>query len=271
MATEPQLVKSIKHPAVAAARAGTVRDGDAPAFLVDGHRLVERALEARAEIDSLFFLKPMEEAEEALRERAADAGVPCFLARKGVFFKVLDLGYETSVRVLASVRRPPSGDVRDRIGPHTAVLVGESIQDPRNVGVMIRTADAWDDTCAVFSADSADPYSRAAVRSTTGSIFRVPPVLADDLPGYLRMLKEVGVRVIGSSARAGRPCRDADLTGACALVLGNESVGMSKDAAAACDETVTVPMRGGGADSLNVTVAAGILLYERARQRAEGA
>jgi TrmH family RNA methyltransferase len=145
-------------------------------------------------------------------------------------------------------------------------MVGEQIQDPRNVGVMVRTADAWQPAATVLSADSADPWCRAAVRSSTGSIFRMPLSMPEDLPAYVRKLKSRGVRIVGTSAHAPAPVWDTDLTGPCALVLGNESVGMSEELTAECDEFVTIPMHG-GASSFNVTVAGGILLYERERQR----
>jgi tRNA G18 (ribose-2'-O)-methylase SpoU len=186
---------------------------------------------------------------------------------KGIFFRVLDLGYETAADILAVVRRPDKGAFATISGESPCLLVGECVQDPRNVGVLVRTADAWKLAVAVFGAGSADPYSRAAARSTTGSIFRVPIVIVADVPAYLRSLKAGGLRIVGSSARASLPCWDADLTAPCALVLGNESSGLSGEAASVCDEVVAIPMVG-GASSFNVTVAAGILLYERARQLA---
>jgi len=188
------------------------------------------------------------------RQRAHALGLSCRRVKRGVFFRVLGLGYETSVRVLAVIRRPEPS-----IGTVTTegtVLVGERIQDPRNVGVLVRTVDAWRLPCAVFSRESADPWSRAAVRSSTGSIFRVRLAQPVSLTAFVLGLKERSVRVIGASAHASVPCWDADLTGSCALVVGNETEGLSDELRAACDALVTVPMCG-GADSFNVTVAAG--------------
>ena len=258
-------IKSIKHPAIAAARKGTGPGG--PSFVVDGRSLVSQALAAGAEVERLFFLHPVEDGEAALLVRAQVAGIESHLVSKGVFFKVLGLGYETSVRVLAQVARPRPAGLTAGVDGDTCLLVGERIQDPRNVGVLVRTVDGWAGCRAVFSADSADPWSRAGVRSSTGSIFRVPPATAANLPRCLDQLKAEGVRVIGTSAGADMPCWEADLTGPCALALGNESVGLSPGTADVCDSLVTIPMSG-GAHSFNITVAAGILLYERARQTA---
>jgi TrmH family RNA methyltransferase len=267
MAGRTRAISSIKHPDVAAAR----RDlrggaGRAPrCFVADGARLAAQALEAGAPVEALFLLDPPGEAEAALIERARAAGVRCLTASRGVFFRLLGLGYETSARVLAVVRRRLADDAPRPAGDDYCLLLGEAVQDPRNVGVLVRTADAFGLSAAAFTADSADVFSRAAVRSSTGSIFRVAPVLAADAASFASRLKERSVRVIGTSAASGMPCGRADLTGACAVAFGNETRGLSPALRAACDEVVTIPMRG-GAHSLNVTVAAGIVLYERARQ-----
>ncbi len=168
--------------------------------------------------------------------------------------------------MLATVSRPQSADVTKFLNGDVCLLVGEHIQDPRNVGVLIRTADAWGIPCAIFSADSADPYSRASVRSTTGSIFHVPLTITAKLAEYIRKLKSRSVRIIGTSAHAEQASWDADLRGCCAIVFGNETAGLSHAVKEVCDELIAIPMSGSG-HSFNVTVAAGIILYERARQR----
>jgi TrmH family RNA methyltransferase len=259
------VITGIKHDAVSAARSETRASG--PSYLVDGYRLVSQAAEGFAHVERAFFLDPVESdrCRKLMAEmEASEAEV--YRVTRGVFFRILDLGYETSVEVLAQVRRPGPADVLGMVTADTCLMIGEQIQDPRNVGVMVRTADAWQPAAVVLSDDSADPWCRAAVRSSTGSIFRMPLALAEDLPAYVRALKERGVRIVGTSAHAPASVWQTDLTGPCALVLGNESVGMSDELTAECDEFVTIPMHG-GASSFNVTVAAGILLYERERQR----
>jgi 23S rRNA (guanosine2251-2'-O)-methyltransferase len=93
--------------------------------------------------------------------------------------------------------------------------------------------------------------------------------LVQELPDYLEALRRRGVRITGSSAGASKLCWEADLRSPCAIVVGNESAGLSEEVAEVCDELVTIPMTG-GAHSFNVTVAAGMLLYERARQERIG-
>ncbi len=268
-----EVISSLKHPAVVAARQSLSQVGRttrmsgraASSFFADGGRLVSQALESPVCVEKVFFLHPVEAEEASLLRRARDAGVECCVVTRGVFFRILGLGYETAVRTLAVVKRPTFPDVGESIEGDVCVLVGESIQDPRNVGVLIRTVDAWGLPGAVFSQDSADPYSRASVRSSTGSVFRVPVTIAVHLVEYLERLKEQSVRVMGTSAQATIACWDADLSGPCVILFGNESAGLSADVKGLCDAVVSVPQYG-GAHSLNVTVAAGIVLYERARQ-----
>ncbi len=263
-----EVISSLKHPAVVAARQSLGQAGgrEATAFLADGHRLASQALASPVPVERVLFLDPVEGEEASLLRRARDVGVECCVVTRGVFFRILGLGYETAVRVLAVVKRPTFPDVGESVEGDVCVLVGESIQDPRNVGVLIRTVDAWGLPGAVFSKDSADPYSRASVRSSTGSVFRVPVTIAVHLVEYLERLKEKSVRVMGTSAQATIACWDCDLSGPCVILFGNESAGLSADVKGLCDAVVSVPQYG-GAHSLNVTMAAGIVLYERARQR----
>jgi TrmH family RNA methyltransferase len=265
------VISTIKHPTVAAARRSLGQMGGQPAtaFLAEGPEMVLQALAARAPIEAVFCLHPVQEAEEAVSRSARQAGVECHSVTRAVFSRILGLGYETAARVLATVSAKPlqSAEAMALVDNDACILVGEKIQDPRNVGVLIRTADAMALTMAAFSKGSADPYSRASVRSTTGSIFRVPLVVDADIARFITALKGKSVRIIGTSAHATTPCSEADLSRPCAILLGNETAGLSAEAKEACDVVVSIPMYG-GAHSFNVTVAAGIVLYEVARQNA---
>jgi len=272
MALRDDVIATIKHPAIVQARRSIARAGrEGPtSFLVDGHSLVSQAIASGAPVERLFFLDPVEGAKcRALLEDAQRRGVECHRVSKGIFFRLLGLGYETSVRVLALVRRWTLPESARPERPDTCVLVGERIQDPRNVGVLIRTADAYATSRVVFGAESADPFCRASVRSTTGSVFRVPLTITEDVAGCLGRLAESDMKIVGTSAQSAKSCWEEDLSGPCAIVLGNETAGLSESAKAVCDALVRIPMSG-GAHSFNVTVAAGIVLYERARQRQEG-
>src|SRR5687768_13259039 len=104
------------------------------------------------------------------------------------------------------------------------ILVCERIQDPRNVGVLIRTAEAAGCSAILFSSDSAEPWQRASVRSTTGSILRLPIGTVDDLPFHLKRLSQAGIPIIATSAKAPQLAYQANLQKrALIIVVGNET------------------------------------------------
>ncbi len=263
---EIEVISSIKHPAVAKAKAdltgivGKWHD----TYPVEGHGMLKQALAAGVQLEQVFFREPVDSADlQAVAAQLRSLGIPYYRVTPGVFSRIMALGYGTSIEVLATAR-PGRVDLEELRGKCAIVLAGECIQDPRNVGVLIRNADTWGVGLAIFG-DSADAYSRASVRSTTGSIFRVPVMQAQDLLPAIAALKSMGYRIIGSSAGAKTPVWQACLSPPCVIVVGNESIGLSEALRDQCDDLVKVPMYG-GAHSLNVTVAAGVLLYEATRE-----
>jgi len=267
-----EVISSIKHPAIAQAKADLARLAGKwhETYPIEGCGMLRQALAAGAPLRQVFFREPADSTEaQALIARLRSQSILCSRVRRGVFARILALGYETSIDLLATVQARPYGldDLEALRGERAIVLMGERIQDPRNVGVLIRNADAWGVRLAIFG-DSADAYSRAGVRSTTGSIFRVPIIQTTELLPAIFRLKELGFRIFGSSAAALTPLWQARLAPPCVLVVGNESTGMSEDLRRQCDELVKIPMYG-GAHSLNVTVAAGVLLYEATRGNPE--
>lgn len=139
------------------------------------------------------------------------------------------------------------------------VMVAHQLADPGNAGTIIRSAEAAGAQAVVFTPGSVDPFNPKVVRATAGSLFRVPVVVAE-----LSALSASGLRVLATSSHHGTAYTDADLTGAVALVVGNEAHGVPDDAAV--DGWLTIP-HAGAAESLNVAMAAAVLAFEVARQR----
>lgn len=234
-------------------------------YLIEGESMVEQALRTRAGLVRVMVADHMADAHP-LPAALSRAGVDVAVAAQGMLFKMLGTSYETSTWCVGIVRIPaPALD--DVLGRGDGlVLIAEQTQDPRNVGVLVRTADAAGAAGLVLTEDSADPYCRAAVRSTTGSILNLPVVRVRACTEAVEAARRAGYRIVGTSAGASRSLWSAALPERAAVVIGNESTGLRPETVAACDETVRIPMRG-GAHSLNVTVAAGILLFEWRRQR----
>jgi TrmH family RNA methyltransferase len=232
-------------------------------YLVEGETMLERALDWGGGLE--LALGAAGEAGE-LENRLLERGVDVVRVKRGMLFKILGTSYKTRTRWLGVVKSSWS-DVKVVAGRGGAVLVGEAIQDPRNVGVLIRTADAAGADGVVLAGACADALSRASVRSTTGSVLHVPLARTRSGREAVEALRATGMRVVGTSARGERSLWEVALPARTALLVGNETRGLSAESAGACDELVRIPM-GGRASSLNVTVAAGVVLMEWARRRA---
>jgi len=151
-------------------------------------------------------------------------------------------------------------------GPTAMLLVLDGVQDPHNLGACLRTADAAGVTAVVAPRDRAAGLTPVARKVATGAAESVPFIQVTNLARTLASLKRAGVWIVGTEAEAPRTVHEADLTGPLAVVMGAEGGGMRRLTREACDFTVRLPMRG-VVESLNVSVATGIILYEALRQR----
>jgi 23S rRNA (guanosine2251-2'-O)-methyltransferase len=149
-------------------------------------------------------------------------------------------------------------------------LALDQVQDPRNLGAILRTAEAFGVHGVVVPKHHAVGLTDAAARTAMGALERVPVARATNLVAALERIKESGTWVYGASARDGVAPWAADLRGPVCLVLGSEGEGLRPLVARACDAVVAIPMAG-GAESLNVAAAAAVLCYEVARQRHQSA
>ena len=146
------------------------------------------------------------------------------------------------------------------------VLVLEDIQDPGNVGTVFRTAEAAGVSGIVLTPGCADPLSPKVVRSSMGAIFRVPFVIEEDLSGCIQRLEEKGITCYAARLDAAESYDKCDLTAPCALLIGNEGNGLSKEVIDKASKGIFIPMSG-KTESLNAAVSASILSYEARRQR----
>lgn len=157
---------------------------------------------------------------------------------------------------------------KDLLGTQTPalLLVLENVQDPGNLGTIIRTAEAAGATGIVLSRGSADLTNPKVTRSTMGSIFRVPFVYTDSLETEILTLKKEKVRIFAAHLQGSVEAYKEVYTGPTAFLIGNESRGLSEKTAALADQAIRIPMHG-QVESLNAAVASSILLYEACRQR----
>ncbi len=149
---------------------------------------------------------------------------------------------------------------------HKLFIILENLQDPGNLGTIFRTGEGAGVDGIIMSSQTVDIYNPKTIRSTMGSVYRVPFLYTDDICGAIRTLQEHGVSVYAAHLKADKYYDEYDYRAGCAFLVGNESNGLSEETAGCADAYLKIPMKG-KVESLNAAVASSILLYEAARQR----
>lgn len=243
-------ITSLKNPKVAAWKALKDRKGrrESGCFLVEGRKMVEEALASAFDVETVLVQEDMELPDGLT--------MPVYELPAHVLAAVCDT--KTPQGIAAVVRMKE----QSALGKHIVVLDG--VQDPGNVGTIIRTADAAGLDGVLLSNQCADVFSPKVLRATMGSIFRMNLRTTDDLPGELTKLREKGYSIL-SSQLDGTPFYERqDVAERFALIIGNEGNGVSEQVQQTATHRVRLPMRG-GAESLNAAIAAAIMMYELMR------
>ncbi|MBN3033779.1 MAG: RNA methyltransferase [Candidatus Saganbacteria bacterium] len=226
-------------------------------FVVEGPHLVE---EAGDRIECLLYSEHLPEVKK-LEEK----GVPSYKISRRQFEEFS--GVETPQGVLG-VARQFEYQFREVLrADKTLVVFCLGVQDPGNLGTIIRSADAFGATGVILSKGTVDLYNPKVVRSTMGSLFHLPIVMTEDEEETIKYLKEHKVKIVAADGSARQDISVTDLKGAVAIMIGNEGAGLAKEVKKLADEKARIPMAG-KAESLNVGIAASVLLYEALRQRA---
>lgn len=253
-------------------RARAVRDGKEPASIfVEGLRLCEEALASGLNIEAVIYSEQIARKERPalLISALENAGAKSASVSEALLESISYTKTPQGIIVLAS---RPAGDEASFAARQPAVpllVVMHSINNPVNVGAIVRSAEAAGTTGVIATESTANPFSPKALRGSMGSAFRVPVWTEVAFSHVINWCRERGVFTIGAAAKASTTYTEVNWRGACALIVGPESTGLSSDEITVADEAVRIPMKG-SAESLNVAVATGIILYEANRQR-EGA
>jgi TrmH family RNA methyltransferase len=173
-------------------------------------------------------------------------------------------GTEASQGIIALVE-PPEWKLEQLFADRALVVVLDSLQDPGNVGAIVRAAEAFGATGAIFLKGTASPFNPKTLRASAGSLFRVPFVYGMDPALARAALRENQVTLYAAVPSRPGAVADVDFTVACALIVGNEGRGISREWRGIARD-VSIPTM--AVESLNAAMAAGILLYEARRQRA---
>ncbi len=241
--------------------------------LVAGRRPVEEAFAANRPARRLLVTPQRRQALEKIVLHATTLRIPIVEVEGGSLTALAGFDGHQGVAVVVEARHFASvEDVLARSierGEPAFVLVLDSLEDPQNVGTLLRSAEAVGVHGVVFPTERQAPLSPAAVKASAGATEHLLLSPVDDLPATLTDLHLRGVRIVGSDGDAALAARDADLRGPVALVVGSEGHGLSPAVRRRCDLFVRLPMRG-AIDSLNAAVAGSLLLFEVLGQRDAG-
>ena len=245
-------ITSLKNPKVVLWRSLKDRKSrkESGLFLVEGRRMTEEALHSGFPVHA-FLLQ-----EGAAPLPALPESIPCYILPEHVMAAVCDTKTPQGYAAVLAIQEWPLK------GPR--ILALDDVQDPGNVGTMLRTADCAGFSGLLLSPLCADVYGPKALRSSMGSIFRMPVEVTPDLPCRLKRLRQEGYCIIASMLDGEPFYQHPPTAESFVLIIGNEGKGISPAAAACADLRLKLPMRG-GAESLNAAVAAGIMMYELTR------
>jgi TrmH family RNA methyltransferase len=234
-------------------------------FLIEGIKLVEECIDNNYPISNIIY------SEELFN---ANGGYDLFEKIKfydqliqipGKLYKeISDMDNPQGILAVATFKVNYIEDINIKVNPFLLLL--DRVQDPGNMGTIIRTADAFGINGIIVTEGCVDIYNPKVVRSTMGSIFRIPVFHESDGVNIIKKLKKEGVKIYSTSLEGSYYIQNTNFKESCMLIIGNESKGVSKSLHLMADELIKIPMIG-EAESLNAAVASSIIMYEAMRQR----
>lgn len=218
---------------------------EAPKELVE-KVYISKSFSEKAEVQELLGQREAEVVDDRVFQSAADT--------------------QTPQGILVVVRRQHYTGEEVMLGENPLLLILENIQDPGNLGTIMRTAEGAGVTGIIMSSDTVDIYNPKTIRSTMGSVYRMPFVYEADLSGVMQELKRREIAVYAAHLKGVRSYDKPDYRTGCAFLIGNEGNGLTEEIAKQAEGYIRIPMCG-QVESLNAAVAASLLMYEANRQR----
>ena len=230
---------------------------------IEGFRIVEEAIRSGLKFRALFFSESAEPRAARLLPQIGSR-VETVLLPDELFISVVPSQSPQGVAALVELRSSRLEDVLSSSKPGPLLVIA-GVQDPGNVGTMLRSAEAFAARAVCFGEGTVSAYNSKVVRASAGSVFRVPMVKVD-LSTLIPLLRARGIRLLATSSHKGVPLYESDLRGEIAIFVGNEGAGLRKRWFAEMDQLLMIP-HSARVESLNAGVAASIILYEVTRQQ----
>jgi TrmH family RNA methyltransferase len=243
---------------------------DAGDCAIEGMRILEEAIRSGLRFSSVFFRESAQDRANRLLPQIG-AQVETLLLPDKLFDSLVPSESPQGVAALVRLKQFSLEDVTERlqVGP---VVILAGLQDPGNLGTILRSAEALGSAGAILGEGTVSPFNSKVIRASAGSVFRLPIVYGQGASATAKLeevaakLSTEGVRLIATSSHKGTPLDQADLKSAAAIFFGNEGSGLPRDLMSKMDEVIAIPHTT-QVESLNAGVAASIVLYEAARQR----
>lgn len=229
---------------------------------IEGLRIIEEAIRSGLKMRAICFSKSGEVKAERLLNQISSK-VEALVLPDEVFKSAVETEHPQGVAALVKVRTASPDDLISKSSP--LILVAAGIQDPGNLGTMLRSAEAFGASGVILTEKTVSQWNAKVIRASAGSVFRVPAVemRSREMVGFLREHK---IQIAAAVARNGVRIQDSDLSRATAVLIGNEGAGLVKELISQADQRVCIP-QAEPLESLNAGIAASIILYEATRQR----
>lgn len=230
-------------------------------YIVEGLKLIKEAINENVKINKIIICESEDNTEMIENHlRYEIARFDCVLVPHNIFKTLSDV--ETPQGIMAIIEKSQASK---KIDFNTDIIVAlDDVQDPGNLGTILRTIDSIGLKQVLVSKNTVDCYNSKVIRSTMGAIFRVNVIECDDLCNTLTLTKNNGFKIMVTSLKAKKSIYDVKYQKK-VIVVGNEANGVSESVIKFADEKLIIPMRG-KTESLNVAVATGVILYEYVRQ-----
>ena len=234
-------------------------------FLIEGVRLLEEAVKEEADIEEVLFTEKLGDSVRGSHILASLRKMD--IQTSQIPEKVMDALSETETpQGITAVVKQLNWGFKDMTEERKTVVIACGLQDPGNLGTIIRTADAGGCGGVITTNNAVDAYNHKVIRATMGSIFRMPVVKVADRKDIISELKKAGYQIIATTAHSRSSYLDIDYTKPSALLIGQEGSGISEEWLESADFKAFIPMKE-GVESLNAAVSASIMIYEAFRQR----
>ena len=230
-------------------------------YIIEGHKMIDEAIQEYVKIDIIIMTEEFANHNQKYVEKINN--YKFILVTENVFKELTEV--KTPQGILAVVYKKEQIKIDEKAD---YIMALDDVQDPGNIGTIIRTLDSANIKQLIVSRGTVDAYSPKVVRSTMGAIFRVQIIEVENLSETLNSLKQKGFDLVSTSLQTDKNIYDINYNKK-VVVIGNEANGVSKEIQDASDYKVKIPMMG-KTESLNASVAASIMIYEYVREKIEG-